>query len=131
MICPADLCDIFECPEFSEKALRLQVYTERSDSNYEGSIDLRDGKKKRRIKGEQDQKELSPFRYELMQHYDSNIKANLLQRCHRLFLDCVNYDKDPRNEVVLKAFDFFSQIYCQKFEPRAIENLMKETHDQY
>lgn len=23
MICPADLCDIFECPEFSEKTLRL------------------------------------------------------------------------------------------------------------
>jgi len=23
VICPADLCDIFECPEFSQKKLRL------------------------------------------------------------------------------------------------------------
>ena len=38
-VCPADLCDIFECPEMAEKVLRLQVYKDRSDNNYEGNTD--------------------------------------------------------------------------------------------
>jgi hypothetical protein len=42
MVCPAELCDIFECPEFSEKTLRYQVYMDRSDGNYEGKLDFRD-----------------------------------------------------------------------------------------
>lgn len=34
-ICPAELCDIFECPEMSYKEGRYQVYTMRSDGSYE------------------------------------------------------------------------------------------------
>lgn len=43
-MCPADLCDIFECPELSEKVLRLQVYRDRTTSNYEGKVDPRSSK---------------------------------------------------------------------------------------
>ena len=88
MICPADLCDIFECPEFSEKILRLQVFKDRTDGNYEGKADYRDGQKKKR--GPQDK--MPPYRYEMMQHYSSDRKATLLQKCHRTFLDCVDFN---------------------------------------
>jgi hypothetical protein len=35
-VCPAELCDIFECPELSDKKLAFQVYTDRETGNYEG-----------------------------------------------------------------------------------------------
>ena len=40
-VCPAELCDIFECPELSFKKLGFQVYMERSTGNYEGNTDKR------------------------------------------------------------------------------------------
>ena len=36
------MCDIFECPEMSDRSLRFQVYTERSTGNYEGRSITRD-----------------------------------------------------------------------------------------
>jgi hypothetical protein len=67
MVCPADLCDIFECPEFSEKALKAQVYTERSDGNYEGKPDFRDGPRKGgKNKGKAEQTSQIPFRWEMV-----------------------------------------------------------------
>ena len=30
--CPADLCDIFECPELPERLLKDQVYNERANN---------------------------------------------------------------------------------------------------
>lgn len=107
-MCPAELCDIFECPELSQKTLRLQVYMERTDFNYEGSPDYRmglGGKKKQ-------ESELAPFRYEMMEHYDKGRRPHLLQRCHRLFLDCVDHDKSQSIESTIKAMDIFSQVYC-------------------
>jgi hypothetical protein len=74
MICPAELCDIFECPEFSEKRLRLQVYKDRTDQNYEGKIDYRDGTRKARSTPSK----IAPFRYEMVKHYNSERKATLL-----------------------------------------------------
>lgn len=66
----------------------------------------------------------------MIQHYDSNKRATLLQRCHRTFLDCVDYDHlDTQKENVLKAFDFFSQIYCQKFEVGALESEEEDMQD--
>ena len=67
MICPADLCDIFECPEFSEKILKFQTYTQRTDGNYEGKIDLRDGtSKSSRRRNSNTNEKLAPFRYEMI-----------------------------------------------------------------
>lgn len=113
MICPADLCDFFECPELSEKILRTQVYKERTDGNYEGKPDFRNGKNKK--------DRLSTFRYEMSQHYDESRKATLLQKCHRVFLDCVDYSTSTF-ENVIKAYDFYSQMYCAKFEPSGVIN---------
>ena len=106
VICPADLCDIFECPEFSEKTLKLQVYTDRTDGNYEGRPDYRDGSSNRKRAGEKST--IKPFRYEMMQHYDSQRRSTLLQKCHRTFLDCVDYQATNSIDSVMKSFDFFS-----------------------
>ena len=76
-ICPADLCDIFECPELSEKKLRLQVYTERTNGNYEGKRDMRDGTQKKK-NGQSRPDKLPTFRYEMVQHYNSQKKSSLL-----------------------------------------------------
>jgi len=63
-----------------------------------------------------------------MKHYDAPRKATLLQRCHRLFLDCVDFGSGEL-EGVMRAFDFFSQIYCQKFEVGQLEDQKAEEHD--
>jgi hypothetical protein len=124
MICPADLCDIFECPEFSDTRLKTSVYIERTSGIYEG----------RHIKGKRQPREApksdKSFKYDMVQHYDANRKATLLQRCHRTFLDCVDYDHlETQKENVLKAFDFFSQMYCQKFEVGVLDTLGSELED--
>ena len=41
-ICPAELCDIFECPTLSEKKLAFQTFTHRTN-NIEGKPDYRNG----------------------------------------------------------------------------------------
>lgn len=87
MICPADLCDIFECPEFAESKLRLQVYTQRTDYNYEGRQDHMETQKYRK----NDEGKAGTFRYQMAQHYNTARKATLLQKCHRTFLDCIDY----------------------------------------
>ena len=54
----------------------------------------------------------------------------MLQKCHRTFLDCIDYDhSETQKENVLKAFDFFSQIYCQKFEAGALESEREDIQD--
>ena len=115
-VCPADLCDIFECPEFSEKVLRLQVYKDRSDGNYEGRPDFRDGSAATKRNAKAGKLAQGPFRHEMIQHYDDARKAYLMQRCHRTFLDCVDYENTESLGNILSGFDFFSQIYCQKFD---------------
>ena len=94
-----------------EKKLRFQVYTHRTDYNYEGRNDHIDQSRKRK----KDNDNVPPFRYSMMTHYNKAKKASLLQKCHRTFLDCVDYKMSPFDQV-MKAFDFYSQIYCQKFE---------------
>ena len=45
-------------------------------------------------------------------------------------MDCVDYKNTATNkDNVLKAFDFFSQIYCQKFEVGAIDDKAEERQD--
>ena len=111
-VCPADLCDIFECPEFSEKALKLQVYRERTDENYEGKNDYLTGIKRNYKKN----RPISmPYRYEMLQHYSEDRRATLLQRCHRTFLDCIDFSSAKFDDII-KAFDFLSQLFCEKFE---------------
>lgn len=45
-------------------------------------------------------------------------------------MDCVDYKGEETSVVnVMKAFDFFSQIYCQKFEEGALDNKDLEIHD--
>lgn len=109
MTCPAELCDVFECPEFPQKTLRLQVYMERTDFNYEGAPDYRLGlggvKKK-------EPKDLPPFRWDMMRHYDQGRQPHLLQRCHRIFLDCIDHEKSKDVDQTIKALDIFSQVYC-------------------
>jgi hypothetical protein len=60
MICPADLCDIFECPEFSDTRLKTSVYTERTSGIYEG----------RHIKGKRQPREApktdKSFKYDMV-----------------------------------------------------------------
>lgn len=78
---------------------------ERTDGNYEGSPDYRLGlggvKKKT-------DNELQPFRYEMMKHYDKGRRPHLLQRCHRLFLDCIDHDNSESIDGTIKALDIFS-----------------------
>ena len=64
----------------------------------------------------------------MMTHYDPLRKATLLQKCHRLFYDCVDYEKSESNDKIMRAFDFYSQIYCQKFEVGALENMEEEKY---
>ena len=52
----------------------------------------------------------------MIQDYNENRKATLLQKCQRLFLDCVDYNQSTKADSIMKAFDFYSQIYCAKFE---------------
>jgi len=126
VVCPAELCDVFECPELPQKALRLQVFTERTDGNYEGAPDYRQGlggvKKK-------EANELPPFRWEMMEHYDVGRRPHLLQRCHRVFLDCVDHSRSASVDQTMKAFDVYSQIYCQKFNGQ-IESKEAEAQEQ-
>lgn len=64
----------------------------------------------------------------MTQHYDASRKATLLQRCHRLFLDCVDHSSS-NFEKILKAFDFYSQIYCSKFEEGQMDDKEQEEYD--
>ena len=105
VMCPAELCDVFECPELSAKTLRLQVYMERTDFNYEGSPDYRLGLGGAKKKSEAD---LPPFRQEMMLHYDRGRQPHLLQRCHRLFLDCIDHENSDSMDGTIKAMDIFS-----------------------
>ena len=70
MICPADMCDIFECPELGFKKLKFQVFMDRTDFNYEGRKDYKDRKR--------EEDDLPPYRYEMIEHYDTAKKASLL-----------------------------------------------------
>lgn len=65
----------------------------------------------------------------MMTHYNKGRKATLLQKCHRTFLDCVDYQQSPFDKVI-KAFDFFSQIYCSKFEEGQIDSIDQERSDE-
>ena len=38
----------------------------------------------------------------------------MLQRCHRVFLDCIDYESSSMGDVAM-TFDMLSQLYCQKF----------------
>ena len=38
----------------------------------------------------------------------------MLQKCHRVFLDCIDYESSSMGNVAM-AFDMLSQLYCQKF----------------
>jgi len=38
---------------------------------------------------------MPPYRYEMIQHYDSSRKATLYQMCQRTFLDCADHDSAP------------------------------------
>lgn len=73
-ICPAELCDIFECPNLSEKKLALQTYTMRSVS-HEGKPDYRNGDNSYSYSKRQD---LPPFRWEMAHEYNPIRKATLL-----------------------------------------------------
>lgn len=43
----------------------------------------------------------------------------------------MDYDSnETQKENVMRAFDFFSQIYCQKFEVGALSDKDSESHDQ-
>lgn len=134
--CPADMCDIFECPELSEKSLRLQVFTKRSH-NYEGKPDPRDGtptaerkKRNRNYKNLGDGiLNMPPYRYEMVQFYDKSRKAGLLQYCHRTFMDCVDYSQSESLDKIHRALDFFSQIFCQKFEEGNLDDMEVERND--
>jgi hypothetical protein len=35
MLCPAELCDIFECPDMEDGRLKIQVYKDRDDKIFE------------------------------------------------------------------------------------------------
>jgi len=52
----------------------------------------------------------------------------LLQKCHRLFLDCVDHELSSSVPETMRAFDVYSQIYCQKFNGQ-IESKDAEAHD--
>ena len=98
-ICPAELCDIFECPEISEKILQTQTFKERTDGNYEGDETFYSTRRKKvSYLGNNTKKRknyaLNTYRYDMSTHYDSEKKANLLSKCHRLFLDCVDDNFD-------------------------------------
>ena len=69
-ICPAELCDIFECPELPDQKLRFQTYTQRSTDNYEGKIS--------RQMSYRERADLPPFRYQMTQEYDDAGLATLL-----------------------------------------------------
>ena len=69
-ICPAELCDMFECPALSDRTLRFQVFMDRSDGNYEGRVDPRNAKN---VKSG-----LAPWRFEMMQSYDEGKMATML-----------------------------------------------------
>ena len=131
-ICPAELCDIFECPELSFKALRFQVYTQRTDGNYDNKHDQRHTYKRTKKGGagyiESNDHKLPPFRYEMIQHYDSSRKATLHQQCQRTFLDCVDHESSTVDNI-MKAYDFFNQIFCMKFEEGYISTEEEEQHD--
>lgn len=90
---------MFECPALSERTLRFQVYMDRSDQNYEGRVDSRAAK--------QVKPGLPPWRYEIIQSYDEVKMATMLQRCHRVFLDCIDYDSASMGNIAM-AFDMLS-----------------------
>ena len=72
---------------------------DRSDGNYEGRVDPRNAKN---VKSG-----LAPWRYEMMQSYDESKMATLLQKCHRVFLDCIDYDSTSMSNIAM-AFDMLS-----------------------
>jgi hypothetical protein len=113
MLCPADLCDIFECPDLADSRLKVSVYKDRKDRIFEDRPTASKKRTKYARNGGIPEEGPPPLRFELMQKYDPERKASLLQKCHRTFLDCVDYKNEATNkDNVLKAFDFFSQIYC-------------------
>ena len=52
-----------------------------------------------------------------------------MQRCHRTFLDCVDYENTESMSNILSGFDFFSQIYCQKFDAGQMIDEKEEKND--
>lgn len=129
MLCPAELCDIFECPDLADSRLKVSVFKDRSDKIFEDrhSSSYKKKSRSRDRNGGIIDEGPSPIRYEMIQKYDVGRRASLLQKCHRTFLDCVDYKNTATNkDNVLKAFDFFSQIYCQKFEVGALEDKAEE-----
>ena len=80
MICPADLCDIFECPDLADSRLKYSVFKDRNDRIFEERPTSSYNKRKR---GGQRTPTMpddgpSPLRYELMQKYDPGRKSTLL-----------------------------------------------------
>jgi hypothetical protein len=54
----------------------------------------------------------TPFRARLIKKYGRATSARHLQRCHRVFLDCVDFKNTPGISNIVKAFDFYIQLYC-------------------
>jgi hypothetical protein len=65
MICPADLCDIFECPDLADSRLKVSVYKDRKDKIFENKPNM--SKKKTNLKYNQVGEDgPAPLRYQLM-----------------------------------------------------------------
>ena len=67
---------------------------DRSDDNYEGKIP-------------KSSNDPPPWRYEMIGHYNEIKMATMLQRCHRVFLDCIDYDSTSMGNIAM-AFDMLS-----------------------
>ena len=79
MLCPAELCDVFECPDLADSRLKVSVYKDRNDKIFEekpksSNKRTRSGSRSSGIPEEGP----PPLRYEIMQKYDPDRRATLL-----------------------------------------------------
>jgi hypothetical protein len=66
MICPADLCDIFECPDLADSRLKVSVYKDRTDRIFEDKPSASKKRTRNNRNGGIPEEGPPPLRYELM-----------------------------------------------------------------